>query len=736
MPDITMCTATALGCPVALRCHRNPASGTKPGDLQVWADFQPSLGAACDGFWSTNKDAAVYVTPLERGPSPEESELSGTPIIDDWQILAYRSNDGSKHHAVRGYVSGDSRWPNGHEIRTSIIAAIAPRRQWVRTRNTLYRLGCPHSKMPLIVEIACQPTWEQAWEHACASMGRHTVSEFIWKTATTYDGNPDRRRVRAALMREDLDRAGRGFVAGAWRLLSVTDATDTNAVAVIYDRMCQVIGSDQTPTASDVIDGWSMMSLGKTGDVDLTDPVAAAHKLGDSHSEKAMPLIIRMASAPDAIAAARIFLSAVRIPAALCETSKPAALTDPATMRQAAQSMLEAYGDGKNDDLFYGLSLLALRTDDAKGIDQVRTTLHLAYDSIDKHAGEMMIYRAWRELVASFGLTPPADPDDPIASAHALVRGWGTHALRELMEDDLDIPADGPRGVEPNGVMVLAKVGGTTETSSGKEAVREFKAIAGRRLPLARANDISGARAKLREEFPHLHSAIDVLLSDLKEAEPIRFRPTLLCGLSGGGKSRIIRRLAEAFNVGLHRYDGAGSGDNAFGGTPRRWSTGEHAVPLEAIRRHTIANPIVMVDEIDKAAQRGNNGSLANALLPFLSPETAADFPDPFVQIECNLSHVSYLLTANDDTALPSPLRDRLRVVRIPEPTLDHMIPLARGIVADLARENGGDERWYPDLSDGELAIVETLWPCGGSVRRLRAIVERIVARRETNPRN
>lgn len=185
----------------------------------------------------------------------------------------------------------------------------------------------------------------------------------------------------------------------------------------------------------------------------------------------------------------------------------------------------------------------------------------------------------------------------------------------------------------------------------------------------------------------------------------------------------------------LHRYDAAGSGDNAFGGTPRRWSSGEHAVPLEAVRRSTVANPIVMVDEVDKAATRGNNGSLANALMPFLERETSRAFPDPFVQADVDLSHVSYLLTANDDTVLPAPLRDRLRVVRLPEPTLDHMIALARGIVADLAREAGGDERWYPDLDDGELAIVEGLW-AGGSVRRLRTIVERLLARRESNPRN
>jgi ATP-dependent Lon protease len=148
-----------------------------------------------------------------------------------------------------------------------------------------------------------------------------------------------------------------------------------------------------------------------------------------------------------------------------------------------------------------------------------------------------------------------------------------------------------------------------------------------------------------------------------------------------------------------------------------------------------IANPWILIDEVDKAGTRRDNGTLANSLMPFLEVETSRAYPDPLVQSDCNLEYVGYIMTCNDDTGLPAPLRDRLRVIRLPEPTLDHMIPLSRGIIADIARDNGGDKRWYPHLDDGELAIVETLWP-GGSVRRLRAVIERILAHRELHPRN
>jgi hypothetical protein len=83
---------------------------------------------------------------------------------------------------------------------------------------------------------------------------------------------------------------------------------------------------------------------------------------------------------------------------------------------------------------------------------------------------------------------------------------------------------------------------------------------------------------------------------------------------------------------------------------------------------------------------------------------------------------------------LPAPLKDRLRIVRLPRPTIEHLPALARGIVADIAKERGGDPRWWSALEDTELAIAEDLWR-GGSVRRLRAIVERLLAYREERPR-
>jgi len=240
---------------------------------------------------------------------------------------------------------------------------------------------------------------------------------------------------------------------------------------------------------------------------------------------------------------------------------------------------------------------------------------------------------------------------------------------------------------------------------------------------------------RLAGEFPHASEQIGVLLSDLVEGQEIRFRPTLLVGKPGGGKSRLARRLCAELKLPLLRYDAAGAGDNAFAGTPRRWYSGEHCTPLEAVHRSLKANPAVLIDEIDKAAASRHNGNLELSLMPFTEVETSSRYPDPFIESDVDLSHVNFFLTANDDSNLQGPLRDRLRIVRMPEPRREDLPTLARAIVNDVARERGGNPAWWPHFNEDELEIAGRLW-LGGSVRRLRVIVERLLAAREKNARN
>jgi ATP-dependent Lon protease len=94
------------------------------------------------------------------------------------------------------------------------------------------------------------------------------------------------------------------------------------------------------------------------------------------------------------------------------------------------------------------------------------------------------------------------------------------------------------------------------------------------------------------------------------------------------------------------------------------------------------------------------------------------------------LSQFSYVATANTLDPLPSPIRDRFRVVTFPKPGADDLDALLPAVIADLAKERGLDARWVTPLDGIEHAAVAANWR-GGSVRRLRRIVEAILRDRD-----
>lgn len=254
--------------------------------------------------------------------------------------------------------------------------------------------------------------------------------------------------------------------------------------------------------------------------------------------------------------------------------------------------------------------------------------------------------------------------------------------------------------------------------------------IVGQPVPLARTPDLAQVRRDLTAEFPHLTATIDRILADLVGREHVHVQSLVLVGPPGAGKSRLVRRLAEALCVGIWRTAAATSDGGAIGGTDRRWSNTQPCHPVLAIAAAKHANPIVMVDEIEKAPVRNDHGRLWDVLLTMLEPETSRRFLDPSLQVECDLSHVSFIGTANSLDPLPAPLRDRMRAISVPEPTVEDLDALLPLVVNDVARERGMAAAWVEPLDGVERGLIADNWP-GGSLRQLRRLVETVMSARE-----
>jgi ATP-dependent Lon protease len=269
-----------------------------------------------------------------------------------------------------------------------------------------------------------------------------------------------------------------------------------------------------------------------------------------------------------------------------------------------------------------------------------------------------------------------------------------------------------------------------TKNPKMRELVTPFKGVINTALPLLPVPALQKVRSQLLFEFPYAKTVIDFALADLVGRHTLRLRPLLLVGDAGGGKSRFARRLGETLGLGVWRTDASRSDGAVFGGTDKRWYSAEPCHPFLAIAQAKHGNPLVLIDELEKAATRTDYGRFWDCLLAFLEPETAARYPDPALQTNLDLSQVSYVATANSLDPLPSPLRDRFRVVNFPKPSAADLTSLLPAIVADLALERGLDSRWVEPLTGIERETVAIQWR-GGSVRRLRRVVEALLGIRE-----
>ncbi len=259
-----------------------------------------------------------------------------------------------------------------------------------------------------------------------------------------------------------------------------------------------------------------------------------------------------------------------------------------------------------------------------------------------------------------------------------------------------------------------------------KDVLGPLKSVINAALPLIEIPPLHQVRSTLIFEFPYAIDVIDFALADLIGRITVRLRPLLLVG----GKSRFARRLGEVLGLSVWREDASRADGAVFAGTDRRWYSAEPCHPFLAVAAGRIANPLVLIDEIEKAGTRSDFGRLWDCLLGFFESETSARYPDSALQTNLDLSQVSYLATANSLDPLPSPIRDRFRVVTFPKPAGDDLAALLPAVIADLARERGLDQSWMPPLDGVEYAAVTMNWR-GGSVRRLRRIVEVVLRERD-----
>ncbi|KAI1083436.1 Lon protease-like protein 2, peroxisomal [Whalleya microplaca] len=301
-----------------------------------------------------------------------------------------------------------------------------------------------------------------------------------------------------------------------------------------------------------------------------------------------------------------------------------------------------------------------------------------------KRLKQMMPAQAEYQVVRTYLETLAEIPwsivtDDPIGA------GTLENARKQLDDDHYGIEKVKKRLLSYLTIVRLMQSANNLVNQQVKQAEQEV-------ADLESSQSATTEDAKVNSDLEEKIKASGLKVQMLKSKRQTEKAPILLLvGPPGVGKTSIAKSIATALGRKFHRISLGGVRDEAeIRGHRRTYVAAMPGAIVQGLRKVGVANPVFLLDEVDKVGMSNHNGDPSAAMLEVLDPEQNHAFTDHYVNTPIDLSKVLFIATANSLDTIPGPLLDRMETLEFSGyTTLEKRHIALRHLVPKQIRVNG-----------------------------------------------